>query len=75
MFLAEGQVTDYQQAELAVHLLALKFSPEESLEAVKHCSSVEAAIAFLQQECELCAGKYPMNQVRLGIRFQEIGFH
>ncbi|KAG5896884.1 hypothetical protein JTB14_033523 [Gonioctena quinquepunctata] len=62
-FLAEGQVTNYQQAELAVSLMALKFSAEEALEAVKDCHSLDAAIAFLQQDCELCAGKYPMKQI------------
>lgn len=65
MFLAEGQVSDYQQAELAASLMALKFSSDEALEAVRHCSTIDAAISFLQQECELCAGKYPMNQVSL----------
>lgn len=43
--------------------MALKFSSQQALEAVKDCSSLDAAIAFLQQDCELCAGKYPMNQV------------
>ncbi|XP_018564657.1 uncharacterized protein LOC108906015 isoform X2 [Anoplophora glabripennis] len=62
-FLAEGQVTNYQQAELAVSLMALKFSSEQALEAVKDCHSLDAAIAFLQQDCELCAGKYAMNQI------------
>ncbi|KAJ8960923.1 hypothetical protein NQ318_020223 [Aromia moschata] len=62
-FLAEGQVTNYQQAELAVSLMALKFTSEEALEAVKDCHSLDAAIAFLQQDCELCAGKFPMNQI------------
>ncbi|XP_045471212.1 E3 ubiquitin-protein ligase lubel isoform X1 [Harmonia axyridis] len=62
-FLAEGQVTSYQEAELAANLIGLKFSTEEALEAVKDCSSLDAAIAYLQQECELCAGKYPMNKI------------
>ena len=61
--LAEGQVDSYQQAELAVSLMALKFSSEEALEAVRDCNTLDAAVAFLQQECELCAGKYAMNQV------------
>lgn len=65
MFLAEGHVNDYQQAELAVSLMTLKFSSEEAFEAVQHCRSLDSAIAFLQQECELCAGKYPMNRVRI----------
>ncbi|CAG9825410.1 unnamed protein product [Phaedon cochleariae] len=62
-FLAEGQVTSYQQAELAVSLMALKFSVEEALEAVKDCNTLDSAISFLQQDCELCAGKYAMKQI------------
>lgn len=54
---------NYEQAELAASLMALTFSSQQALEAVKDCSSLDAAIAFLQQDCELCAGKYPMNQV------------
>ncbi|KAJ8983783.1 hypothetical protein NQ317_000344 [Molorchus minor] len=62
-FLAEGQVTNYQQAELAVSLMALKFTREEALDAVKECYNLDAAIALLQQDCELCAGKYHMKQI------------
>ncbi|XP_064212943.1 E3 ubiquitin-protein ligase lubel-like isoform X3 [Tribolium castaneum] len=65
-FLAEGQVESYQQAELAVSLMTLKFSAEEALEAAKDCHTLDAAIAYLQQDCELCAGKYPMNQCSSG---------
>jgi hypothetical protein len=43
--------------------MALKFSAEEALEAVHDCQTLDAAIAYLQQDCELCAGKYPVNQV------------
>ncbi|KAF5269138.1 hypothetical protein FQR65_LT02438 [Abscondita terminalis] len=62
-FLAEGQVETYHQAELAVSLLSLKFSTEEALEAVKECNSLDSAISYLQQDCELCTGRYPMNQM------------
>ncbi|CAH0557576.1 unnamed protein product [Brassicogethes aeneus] len=62
-FLAEGQCQTYQQAELAVSLMALNFSSDEAIEAVQDCSSLDAAIAYLQQDCELCAGKYPMNKI------------
>ncbi|CAG9771886.1 unnamed protein product [Ceutorhynchus assimilis] len=63
-FLAEGQVKNYEQAELAASLVGMNFSAEEALEAVRDCSSLDAAIAYLQQDCELCAGKYPMNKAR-----------
>lgn len=65
--MAEGQVQNYQQAELAVSLMALKFSAEEALGAVKDCNTLDAAIAYLQQDCELCAGKYAVNEVRFQV--------
>ncbi|KAJ9596170.1 hypothetical protein L9F63_027208, partial [Diploptera punctata] len=62
-FLAEGQVKTYDQAELAVRLMDLKFDQDEALSAAMECSTLPAALAFLQQECELCTGKYPMKQM------------
>lgn len=48
---------------MAASLLALKFGDVEALHAAKECSSVESALAFLQQECELCTGRFAMSQV------------
>ncbi|XP_069698159.1 uncharacterized protein LUBEL isoform X1 [Periplaneta americana] len=62
-FLAEGLVKTYDQAELAVKLIELKFEQEEALNAAQECSTLTAALSFLQQECELCTGKYPMKQM------------
>ncbi|XP_076282019.1 linear Ubiquitin E3 ligase isoform X3 [Lasioglossum baleicum] len=61
--LAEGKASNYDEAEVAASLLALKFGDAEALHAAKECSSVEAALAFLQQECELCTGRFAMNQM------------
>ncbi|KAF6215049.1 hypothetical protein GE061_009798, partial [Apolygus lucorum] len=61
--LAEGIVSSYERAELVVQLKALNFNQEDALLAAKECSSMESAIAFLQQECDLCAGKYCMKQM------------
>ncbi|XP_025833921.1 uncharacterized protein LOC108736579 isoform X6 [Agrilus planipennis] len=61
--LAEGQVENYDQAELAVSLMRLNFSSEAALEAVKECNTLDAAVAYLQQDCELCTEKYPMSQM------------
>lgn len=41
----------------------LKFDEEEAVTAAEECSSLYTALSFLQQECELCAGRYPMGQV------------
>jgi E3 ubiquitin-protein ligase RNF31 len=62
-FLAEGLVKTYDQAELAVKLMDLKFEQDEALNAAQECSTLNTALSFLQQECELCTGKYPMKQV------------
>lgn len=62
-FLAEGRVQSYDEAELTVRLLNLQFDEEDALDAAKECGSLDMALAYLQQECELCTGKYPMKQV------------
>ncbi|CAL1675934.1 unnamed protein product [Lasius platythorax] len=61
--LAEGRAANYDEAEVAASLLALKFGDAEALQAAKECSSVESALAFLQQECELCTGRFAMSQM------------
>lgn len=61
--LAEGLVSTYDQAELAVHLMDLKFDRDLCIAAATECSTVQAAMAYLQQECQLCTGKYPMKHV------------
>ncbi|XP_034940977.1 E3 ubiquitin-protein ligase lubel [Chelonus insularis] len=61
--LAEGRVANYDQAEIAASLISLKFQDDEALNAAKECTSVESAIAFLQQECELCTGRFSVNQM------------
>ncbi|OAD62885.1 E3 ubiquitin-protein ligase RNF31 [Eufriesea mexicana] len=61
--LAEGKASNYDEAEVAASLLALKFGDVEALHAAKECSSVESALAFLQQGCELCTGRFAMSQI------------
>ncbi|XP_033231133.1 uncharacterized protein LOC117182184 isoform X3 [Belonocnema kinseyi] len=61
--LVEGQASTYDEAEVAASLLALKFGNAEALHAAKECSSVESALAFLQQECELCTSEFAMTQM------------
>ena len=62
--LAEGQCGNYENAELAAHLMNLDFDEDDCIQAAEECSSIYTAIHFLQQECELCAEKYPMGKVR-----------
>ncbi|XP_029659743.1 uncharacterized protein LOC115233451 [Formica exsecta] len=61
--LAEGRAANYDEAEVAASLLTLKFGDAEALQAAKECSSIESALAFLQQECELCTGRFAMSQM------------
>ncbi|CAH1391608.1 unnamed protein product [Nezara viridula] len=63
--LAEGLVATYQQAEIALQLKELNLDEDDGaiLAAANDCVSLESAIAFLQQECQLCAGKYSVKQM------------
>lgn len=61
--LAEGHAGSYEKAELAAHLMNFSFDEANSLQAAEECSSIYTALQFLQQECELCAEKYPMGKV------------
>ncbi|XP_076048722.1 uncharacterized protein LOC143029731 [Oratosquilla oratoria] len=61
--LAEGHTGSYEKAELATHLMSLDFEETMSITAAEECSSIYTALQFLQQECELCAEKYPMGKM------------
>ncbi|XP_014280766.1 E3 ubiquitin-protein ligase lubel isoform X2 [Halyomorpha halys] len=63
--LAEGLVATYEQAEIALQLKELNLDEDDGaiLAAANDCDSLESAIAFLQQECQLCAGKYSVKQM------------
>ncbi|CAD6231835.1 GSCOCG00001610001-RA-CDS [Cotesia congregata] len=61
--LAEGRVSSYDEAEIAASLIGLKFQDDEAIHAAQECTSVESAIAFLQQECELCTGRFAVSQM------------
>lgn len=52
---------------MAAQLLNFNFDEADSVQAAEECSSIYTAIQFLQQECELCAERYPMRKVREGI--------
>lgn len=61
--LAEGKTVSYEKAELATRLMNLNFDEDESIYAANECSSLYSAISYLQQDCELCASKYPVKEV------------
>ena len=41
----------------------MNFEEEEAIQAANECSTLEQAISYLQQECLLCAGHFPVSQV------------
>lgn len=60
-FVTDGLTGSYLDATLAVELMQMNFDQTTALWAASQCSTVEQAIAMLEQECELCTEKYPMN--------------
>ncbi|XP_055643481.1 E3 ubiquitin-protein ligase lubel isoform X3 [Toxorhynchites rutilus septentrionalis] len=61
--LDEGLVHTYQQAELAVQLIEMRYAKDNAIWAATQCYTIEEAKDLLQKECELCLGIYPMNEI------------
>ncbi len=49
-------MSSYAKAELVVQFVSLYYDEEDAALAVEATDSFEAAEAYMQQECELCAG-------------------
>ncbi|XP_067620964.1 E3 ubiquitin-protein ligase lubel isoform X2 [Eurosta solidaginis] len=62
-FVEEKLVLTFAEAQIAATLVNMKFQQDVSIWAAKECSDLDQAISLLQQECELCMGTYPMNQI------------
>ncbi|XP_013778597.1 uncharacterized protein LOC106463128 isoform X1 [Limulus polyphemus] len=62
-FLTQGKCQTYEQSEIAIKLMDMKFDEKEALQAAMECDSLYQAVNFLQQECELCSGKFPMAEM------------
>ncbi|XP_050318554.1 E3 ubiquitin-protein ligase lubel isoform X2 [Bactrocera neohumeralis] len=62
-FIEEKLVANIAEAQIAATLVNMRFQQDVSLWAAKECSDLDQAISMLQQECELCMGTYPMNQI------------
>lgn len=63
MLLAEGAAETWEQAQLAVELIAQGTEPPHALLAALECVDLTSALVYLQQDCELCASKYPEHEV------------
>ncbi|XP_058819358.1 E3 ubiquitin-protein ligase lubel isoform X3 [Topomyia yanbarensis] len=61
--LDEGHVQTYQQAELAVQLIEMRYARDNAIWAATQCHTIDEAKDLLQKECELCLGVYPMNEI------------
>ncbi|XP_055908751.1 E3 ubiquitin-protein ligase lubel isoform X2 [Eupeodes corollae] len=59
----EQLVSNMAEAQIAAALVGMRFQQDVSIWAAKECCDLEQAIALLQQECELCMGSYPLNQI------------
>ena len=62
--LAEGKITSYGKGELAIKLKDMEFEEDEAIVAADNCEDVYSATKFLHQECELCASRMNVKEVR-----------
>ena len=65
--LAEGKITSYGKGELAIKLKDMEFEEDEAIVAADNCEDVYSATKFLHQECELCASRMNVKEVRKDI--------
>ncbi|XP_050361898.1 E3 ubiquitin-protein ligase lubel isoform X2 [Nymphalis io] len=63
MLLAEGATETWEQAQLAVDLISQGTDPPAALLAALECADLSSALAYLHQDCELCASKFPEHEM------------
>lgn len=63
MLLAEGATENWEQAQLAVKLILQGTETPSALLAALECADLPSALAYLHQDCELCASKFPEHEV------------
>lgn len=63
MLLAEGATETWEQAQLAVELISQGADPPAALLAALECVDLSSALAYLYQDCELCASRLPEHEV------------
>ncbi|KAG8196404.1 hypothetical protein JTE90_009039 [Oedothorax gibbosus] len=59
----DRKVRTYRKAEIVVQLEEAGFSQDEAVQAANECSNFEMALSYLQQECLLCAGHFPVSHI------------
>ncbi|XP_026727020.1 uncharacterized protein LOC113493300 isoform X2 [Trichoplusia ni] len=63
MLLAEGATETWEQAQLAVELISQGADPPAALLAALECADLTSALAYLYQDCELCASRLPEHEM------------
>ncbi|CAH0404939.1 unnamed protein product [Chilo suppressalis] len=63
MVLAQGAAETWEQAQLAVELAARGATAPSALLAALDCADLAAALAYLHQDCELCASRLPEHEM------------
>ncbi|CAK1550071.1 unnamed protein product [Leptosia nina] len=63
MLLAEGATENWDQARIAVELIAQGTDVATALLASLECTDLNSALAYLNQYCELCAAHYPEHEM------------
>ncbi|KOB69823.1 E3 ubiquitin-protein ligase RNF31 [Operophtera brumata] len=63
MLLAEGATETWEQAQLAIELVSRGAELPAALLAALECADLPAALAYLHQDCELCASRLPEHEV------------
>ncbi|KAM3964680.1 LOW QUALITY PROTEIN: uncharacterized protein ACR2FA_001070 [Aphomia sociella] len=63
MLLAEGAAENWEQAHLAVDLVSRGVDPPDALLAALECIDLTSALAYLNQDCELCASRLPEHEM------------
>ncbi|XP_075992498.1 linear Ubiquitin E3 ligase isoform X2 [Anticarsia gemmatalis] len=63
MLLAEGATETWDQAQLAVDLISRGAEPPAALLAALECTDLASALAYLYQDCELCASRLPEHEM------------
>ncbi|XP_047041740.1 E3 ubiquitin-protein ligase lubel-like isoform X1 [Helicoverpa zea] len=63
MLLAEGATETWEQAQLAVELISQGADTPAALLAALECIDMSSALAYLYQDCELCASRLPEHEM------------
>ncbi|XP_005111217.1 E3 ubiquitin-protein ligase lubel [Aplysia californica] len=68
MILVEGRLKSWGRAEMVISILdqgvpRTEVSLEDVVEAVRNCRDRQSALAYLQQECQICYATFPMSKI------------